>query len=395
MIYLKTIIYVLFFLLIVNSPFFVSYYNIKYYNLIFIILPILGIIFSYLFFKMIGIKRFNPLIFRLKLNSNVALFIASFCTILVLQKFDINKFISGNITDIRDDFNQFEVSTIDQILPILLVYPLVYILWLFAVPNVKKNWKFYAIILCLMIFGISSGGRAFIFIFILSYFFIAKPKLYSYKNLLVFISFVSLFGFITLGRVNKDLEFDTATYIEASAPVMFNEYLKGEEINGNISNIIIQTVFYFGHSIPAFCNKVDNLDIQILPRSIFGLQPFIERQLIRTGLVETDQTKSYMEMLGLAKKSNFFEQSWSTSFLDVYFHEGVIFSIIFFILIALIFYQTNLNLEKTNSVKYKIITGFNVVFIITFFLTPVFMDTTWFFSFILIYLSKNELKISE
>lgn len=389
MIYLKTIIYVLLLVSIFNSPLFVSYYNIKYFNLVFIYLPIIGIISSYFFFKVIGIRRFNPQVVRFKLNSNLALIIATFCVILVLQKFDINKFISADITDVRDNFTQFEVSIVEQLLPILLVYPLACILRWFALPKVKRDWRFYAIIICLLIYGISSGGRGFIFFFVLSYLFIASPKLLTYRTLLFIISFVSLFVFITLGRVSKDLEFDSARYFESSGPLVFNQWLKHESVGSDVRNFIVPTLFYFGHSVPAFCNKIENLEFTIIPKSVLGLQPFVERQLIRVGVLRHDQGKRYSELIGLANGSGFFEVSWSTTFLDVYFHEGVIFSGVFFLFVAFIFYQSNLNLVKLRTVKFKVITGLNVIFIITFFLSPIFMDTTWFLVYLLFWFSSD------
>ena len=169
MIYLKTILYVLLFLLIANSPIFVTYYNIKYDNLVLIIVPIIGIIFLYSLLKYSGVKRFNPVLFKLNLNTNHALFIALLCNILVILKFDISKFISGDIYSIRSDFNQFNVGTMDQILPVLMVYPAIYVLWVFGVSKIKKNWKFYSVVFCLILYGLSTGGRAFIFIFLTLY----------------------------------------------------------------------------------------------------------------------------------------------------------------------------------------------------------------------------------
>jgi hypothetical protein len=395
MIYLKTIFYVLLFLLIVNSPIFVSYYDIKYYNLVLIILPIIGIIFFYILFKGIGVKKLNPNLFKLNLNPNYALFIALFCNILILRTFDLNDFIVGNIYEIREENNKFDIDVLGQILPLLLVYPALYVVWQFGKTMPKLNWKFFAILFCLVLYGISSGGRAYVFTTLLLYFFIAKPKILSFKYVPFIASVLILFAFITIGRIDKDLEFDSATYIEASAPIEFNQWLKDEEIDQNARNFVVQTVFYFGHSLPAFCNKVDNLDIELFPRSLLGLQPFVERQFIRIGLLGHDQQQRYLELTGLAKRSGFFESSWSTTFLDVYFQEGVIFSILFFLFIAIVFYQTNLNLVKSKTVKFKVITGFNVVFIISFFLTPIFMDTTWFFTYIVLWFSSNKDLISS
>lgn len=390
MIYLKTILYITLFLLIINSSFFITYHNINYYNLVFIIMPILAIFIFYNIFRGLGVRKYNPKLYSLHLNSNIALIISLICNVLVLGKFDVNKFLIGNVEDIRSDFNQFDVSILDQMLPILLVYPSAYVMFVFGSKKSEKDWKFFLIVFCVILFGLSSGGRAFVFIFLLLYLFIAKPKISTFKNYIFGAIAIFLFSFITIGRINKDLEFDSATYIEASASLEFNKRFNDENLNSNFRNLVVQTVFYFGHSVPAFCNKVENLEIEVLPRSIFGLQPFIERQLIRVGILNHNQNKRYLEMLSLAKGSGFFEESWSTAFLDVYFQEGIIFSILFFLLISFIFYQTNLNLIKTDSLKHRVLTGFHIVFIISFFLTPVFMDTTWFFTYVVFFFCNDK-----
>jgi len=395
MIYLKTIIYVLLFLLIVNSPIFVTYYNIKYNNLVLIIAPIIGIVLLYSFMNYFGLRRINPNIVKLNLNPNYALFIAVSCNILILRTFDLNNFIKGNIYEIREINNNFNIDVLGQILPLLLVYPAIYVVWQFGKSMTNLNWKFFTILLCLVFYGISSGGRAFIFTTLLLYIFVAKPKIFSIKYVPFIAIVLVLFAFITNGRLNKDLEFDSSKYFEAVAPLEFNQWLKDENIDPNARNFVLQTVFYLGHSLPAFCNKVDNLDIELFPRSLVGLQPFVERQFIRIGILGHDQQQRYLELIALADRSGFFKSSWSTTFLDVYFQEGIIFSILFFLLIAIIFYQTNLNYLKSKQVKFKVITGFNIVFIVSFFLAPIFMDTTWFFTYILLWLSSNEELISS
>ena len=395
MIYLKTIIYVSLFLLIINLPIFVTYNNIKYDNLLLIIGPIVGIIFFYTLMSCFGVKRFNPNFFNLNPNANYALFIGIICNTVILRNFDINNFIGGNIDLIRIENNEFDVDLLGQFLPLLLVYPALYIVWTFGKEKFKLDWKFFAILFCLVLFGISSGGRAYIFTTLLLYLFIAKPKIWSIKYIPLVAIVLYLFYFITIGRINKDLEFDSAAYFEVSANVEYSKWLKDESLDSDIRNFVVQTVFYFGHSIPAFCNKVAYLDIEVFPRSILGLQPFVERQFIRFGILGHDQQKRYSEITGLANRSGFFEHSWSTTFLDVYFHEGIIFSVLFFSLLAILFYQTTINLKFSNSLKFKVINGFNIVFIITFFLTPIFMDTTWFFTYVLLWCNGNRAYINS
>jgi hypothetical protein len=170
----------------------------------------------------------------------------------------------------------------------------------------------------------------------------------------------------------------------------YSDYLKDDRINPELRDFVVEIVFYFGQSVPAFCNKVENLEFTLMPRSVIGLQPFLERQLIRIGIIQHDQNERYLELINLSNNSGFFANSWSTAFLDVYFHEGVFFAILFFVMVALILFFTEKNLIATNSVKYKVLTGFNVVFIITFFLTPAFMDTTCFFTYALILFCNND-----
>ena len=389
MIYLKTICYISFFLVVINSPIFVNYYDIEYFNLLFIALPIVGIIFFYNVFRFTTIRRLNPKLFHLYLNSNLALIIAVICNVLVLKKFDLMSFLIGNIAEIRDGFNDFNVSLSDQLLPVLLVYPFSYVIFAFVSDKIKKDWKFYLIVVFIILFGLSTGGRAFVFIFLLLYLFIAKPKIFSIKYLPFIAGALFLFAFITIGRINKDLSFNKVSYFEASAPLEFSDYLKNDKINPEVRDFIVEIVFYFGQSTPAFCNKVANLEFTLLPRSIWGLQPFVERQLIRFGILQHDQNVRYLEILKLSNNSGFFETSWSTTFLDVYFHEGIIFSFLFFLMVAVILFFTQRNLIATNEYKFKIITGFNIVFIITFFLTPAFMDTTCFFSYVLFFFCNN------
>jgi hypothetical protein len=390
MIYLKTIFYISFFLLFINSPIFVNYYDIKYFNLLLMILPIIGIIFFYNIFRFTTKRRINPKLFNLYLNSNLALLIAVICNVMVLKRFDLMSFLIGNIAEIRDDFNEFNVSITDQLLPILLVYPFSYVMWAFVSNKIKKDWKFYTIVFFIILFGLSTGGRAFIFIFLLLYIFIARPKIFSVKYLPFVAGALFLFAFITIGRINKNLSFNKVSYFEASAPLIFSEYLKDDNINTEVRDFVVEIVFYFGQSTPAFCNKVENLEFTLLPRSVWGLQPFVERQLIRFGVLQHDQNTRYLEMLKLSNNTGFFATSWSTTFLDVYFHEGIIFSGLFFLMVAVILFFIQRNLIATNEIKFRILTGFNVVFIITFFLSPAFMDTTCFFSYALFFFCNNK-----
>lgn len=390
MIYLKTIFYISVFLLFINSPIFVNYYGIHYDNLLLIIFPILAIIVLYNYFQFTIKRRINPKLYKLYFNSNLALFIGLVCNVLVLQKFDLANFLLGNIAEIRSGFNEFNVGLMDQLLPVFLVYPFLYVIWAFGNKAIKKDWKFYLIVFFIVLFGLSSGGRAFIFIFLILYLSIARPKLLSVRYLPFVLGSIFLFAFITIGRITKDYDFNKTNYFEATAPLVFSDYLKDDRINPELRDFTVEIVFYFGQSVPGFCNKVENLQFTLFPRSVWGLQPFVERQLIRIGVVRHDQSVRYTEMLNLSNNSGFFANSWSTTFLDVYFQEGILFSILFFIMVALLLFFTEKNFIATHSVKYKILTGFNVVFIITFFLSPAFMDTTCFFAYILILFCSND-----
>ena len=108
MIYLKTILFISIFLLLINSPIFVNYYNIKSINLLLIILPIIGIFLIYNYFRFTVKRRINPKLYKLYFNSNIALFIVLICNVLVFRKFNLASFLLGNITEIRDEFNEYK-----------------------------------------------------------------------------------------------------------------------------------------------------------------------------------------------------------------------------------------------------------------------------------------------
>ena len=176
--------------------------------------------------------------------------------------------------------------------------------------------------------------------------------------------------------------------MEAGAPLKFNKILKDRSEFPIVKDIIVEFVFYFGQGIPAFCNKFDNLEMTILPRSILGIQPFVERQAMRLGLINHTQKESYDKITNLSKGSGFFKMSWSTGFLDVYYHEGILFSFFFFIIVAIVLFIIHRNLINTNEPKYQILTAFNLLFIVTIFMTPAFMETVAFFAYITIFFTK-------
>jgi len=153
-----------------------------------------------------------------------------------------------------------------------------------------------------------------------------------------------------------------------------------------LQDVGLEVSFYFGHVIPSFCSKFDNLDLKIFPPYIFGMQPFIERQLYKVGIINYSQDDRYDKIQSLCLGTVFFPGTWSTGFLDIYFNLGIICSALFFILITFILFMCNKNLKRYRT-KYKILTAFNILFIITMFMAPVFFDTMVFFSYVLILVS--------
>jgi len=306
---------------------------------------------------------------------------------IVAMSFDINEFILGNISSIRGDFILRKVTFFEQITPLLLIYPFIYISYKFLKETSKFSFVDYTILFLLVFFGLSSGGRAFIFEILLLFVFINKPNVFTMKFIFGYIIVSSLFAFITIGRFSN-IDSYKVKILEAGAPLKFNEFLKDRSEYPIIKDIIVEFVFYFGQGIPAFCNKFDNLRMTILPHSFWGIQPFVERQLIRWGILNYSQEATYDELTNLSNGSGFFKVSWSTGFLDIYFHEGIIFSFFFFILVSVILFITHLNLIRKNEPKYQVLTGFNLLFIVTMFMTPAFMETVAFFSYVTIFLTK-------
>lgn len=386
MIYLKAILLITLTTLFLNSPLFLTYYGVHYGNLIYIIGPIVGIAGVIMLLNLTTFRRFNPCIAKVFLSENTAMLLAFISAAIMARNFDFNSFLVGDINTIRHAYINRDVQLVDQLVPLILVYPFSYISYKFLKTSTPMNLKSMVIILFMVFYGLSTGGRAFIFQIVLLFLFIARPKIFSFKNLIIFVVGIALFSFISLGRNSSEI--NVPVLLEASVPIKFSKFIKDKSEYPELKDLLATTTLYFGAGVPAFCNKFENLELQILPRSVWGLQPFIERQLMRVGFINHTQEESYSEILNLSKGSGFFRLSWSTGFLDIYFYEGIIMSLAFFIMVAFILFNTQRNLLRTRAPKYEVLTAYNLLFILTIFMTPSYSETTAFFSYVFIYLTQ-------
>ncbi len=386
MIYLKAILLIALMTLFLNSQLFLTYYGVYYENLIFIIGPIIGIAVIIMFLNLTTYRRINPCIANVFLSENTALLLAFISAAIMARNFDFTSFINGDIDKIRHLYLYRDVHIIDQLVPLVIVYPFSYISYKFLKTSSPMSLKSISIVLLMVFYGLSTGGRAFIFQLVLLFLFIARPKIFSFKNLSIFIVGIALFSFISLGRNSSEI--NVPVLLEASVPIKFSKFIKDKTEYPELKDLLATTTLYFGAGVPAFCNKFENLELKILPRSVWGLQPFIERQLMRVGFISHTQEESYRKLLNLSKDSGFFRLSWSTGFLDIYYHEGIILSVVFFLVVALILFNTQRNLLRTRAPKYEVLTAYNLLFILTVFMTPAYSETTAFFSYVFIYFTQ-------
>ena len=172
-------------------------------------------------------------------------------------------------------------------------------------------------------------------------------------------------------------------------PIKISETLQSESGVNPIKELVMEVAFYFGHQIPAFCNKVNNVEWTFFPRYFWSIQPFIERQLSKIGILGYSQVERYETFLQLAENSGFFDTSWSTGFLDIYYNLGIIGTILFFMFFTRLLYNTQTAIEINESTeKYRMLHAINVLFIITMFMTPAFFDTTIFFTYFFVSISE-------
>jgi hypothetical protein len=390
MVYLKTIIIVSLVLALLLSGILMSYHDIKYENLWFIIIPILLVVAFYLLFTYQFRRGIDFRLYEIKLNFPLACIIMLVCIAIKAYYFNVNSLFEGNYAEIREDFleklDTKNVTALEQIVPLISIYPLTYLLFAIA-RNRGFNMEIIFLIFGLLFIGQTTGGRQIIFqLFILILSIKGFGLLRKPSSLLFLGVFVALAAIVTIGRyANPDV--DKAALLENITPVNINPFLKGDPKLQPAKDVVIEAGFYFGQSVPAFCNEIDNVDITILPTYVFGLQPFVERQLNKVGIAVEQQVR-WRRFLDLTNNTGFFPGTWATAFLDLYFNWGILGTILFCLITAFALYNCQYNLKIKREDKYAILHGFNILFIITTFMAPAFFDTTIIFSYLFIFFGK-------
>ncbi len=389
MIYLKTILSTLFITLLLASELFISYNNIQYSNIILIFFPIAFCIIVYLLLCYLNIKAVNLKFTTVKFNPAISVLLMILCVIFQMASFSLESFLELNFLEIRENFIERTPTLGEQLVPLFLVYPLIHFTLIFSKKEGYFNATSIFILIALMFIGFTTGGRQiFMQILLLMVFLKGKALVTNPRNILFISLFVLAASVVTIGRYEKE-NFDKVIFVETLMPANVNPILIKSNESEFYKDIFLEFSFYFGHQIPGFCNKVNNIDWQWLPKYLWAMQPFLERQLIKAGILNYSQEERYDNFKALADNTGFFDVSWSTGFLDIYYNLSIVGSILFFILVPLLLYNTEQSrLLKPDDVKYKILTAFNLLFIITFFMTPAFSDTTIFFSYLILYVIK-------
>lgn len=391
MIYLKLMLAILAVIYFLGGGFFMYYEDIAYENLIYIFIPVMYMVLLYLTFDLLKIKKLNFQFYALPINKVAALVLALLAVAIAIKNFDISTLFAGDYAEIRQGFlNKMEegdVGILEQLVPILSVYPLVYLMYhlqskqSFNVPSIL-------ILMSLLLIGQTTGGRQIIFqLLILLGFLLGRKFLKTKQGLIITIGFVLIGAWVTLGRFDNP-DVNKSQFIEALTPARYNDYLKDNSGNKALKDLIIESSFYFSQSVPAFCNEFNNIELSFFPKYPLAMQPFLERQLYKIGIGSVSQTDRFNSFLDLTDNSGFFPGTWGTGFLDVYFNLGILGGIIFFTIISFILYQVNANTHTEHKNKYRILTSFHGLFIITTFMAPAIFDTLIFFSYITIYFSK-------
>lgn len=389
MIYLKAILSTLFITLVLASDFFISYNNIDYKNIYLIFCPILFCIIAYLLACYFNIKPIDFNFIEIKFHPFISVILMLLCITFQMTSFDMESLLAMNFIEIRENFIDRKPSIGEQLVPLLLVYPLIHFTLLISKKQGYFNLLTSFILLGLIFIGFTTGGRQIFMQIILLLFFIKGKALLFNSRGIIFISlFVVAASLVTVGRYEKE-NFDKIFFVETLMPANVNPIMIKNSENEFYKDIFLEFSFYFGHQIPGFCNKVNNIDWQLMPKYVWAMQPFLERQLIKLGLLGYSQEERYENFKALADNTGFFDVSWSTGFLDIYYNLSILGSVLFFILVPLLLYNVEqCRIIEPENVKFKILTAFNLLFIITFFMTPAFSDTTIFFSYSILYVIK-------
>ncbi len=394
MIYLKTIILIFITIGLLISGIMMSYEDIKYWNTIYIVLPIALIILLYVFFELIIKKRVDITLYNISFNFGIALLFLFPAVLITFQNFDFNSLSQGDYAEIRavylDKLSEQDVSVFEQLVPLLTIYPLATLLYMVSKEK-SINYKMLIIIAALLFIGQKTGGRQIIFQLFVAILVIKNGRVFpkTYQSILFISLFVLLASIVTIGRFSNP-DVSKAQLLENITPAKISPFLKEKSDYPALQDLGIEIAFYFGQSIPAFCNEVVNVDITLLPKYFWGMQPFIERQLGKAGLLSVNQNDRYERFLLLTDNSGFFPGTWGTGFLDVYFNLGILGSLVFFTIVAFLLFSCERNLLHTGEPKFRILRGYNVLFIVTMFMAPAFFDTAIIFSYLFIYFNKAQ-----
>lgn len=389
-IYFKTFFWILIITFILYSGLLIGYYGVNYYNLLYIICPGIYMLLLFYSFDKLKVPAFNISFLKINFSFFVSYFLLALAVFFSLLNFNTDDLFALNFAEIRSEYIDRDVTVWEQLAPIFMIYPFCHFLFLVFRKESLLNIHIAAMLSGFLIIALTTGGRQIMFQILVLIFLIKGAgifkKLYVYIILGVFILLASL---VTLGR-NDHTDITKAQLLENVTPAIIHPVLKPPSNYPDIQEVALETSFYFGHQVPAFCAKIDNLKFTLFPRYSFAMQPFLERQLIRVGILNYTPQQRYDEILDLSDNTDFFRVSWSTGFLDIYFNLGIIGSFLFFSVTTWILYNNSKNLQQKREGKFVILKAMNILFIITMFMTPLFMDTTIFYSYLLIFLSKME-----
>jgi hypothetical protein len=394
MIYLKTIILIFITIGLLVSGVLMSYDGIKYWNTIYIFLPIMLIALLYIFFELVIKKRVDINLYNIKFHFGISLLFLIPSVLITLQNFDFNSLLQGDYAEIRavylDKLSGQEVSILEQVVPLLIIYPLAHLFYLVAQEN-GINYKMMVITASLLFIGQKTGGRQIIFQLFVAILVIKNGRIFpkTYQSVLFILFFILLASIVTIGRFSNP-DVSKAQLLENITPAKINPFLKEPSNYPELQDLGIEIAFYFGQSVPAFCNEISNVDIGIFPKYLWGMQPFLERQLGKIGLLGVNQNERYERFLSLTDNSGFFPGTWGTGFLDIYFNLGILGGLLFFAFVAFLLFTCERNLKYTGEHKFRILRGYHVLFIITMFMAPAFFDTAIIFSYLFIFFNKPQ-----
>ena len=392
MFYFKTIFFIGIAVAFLFSGIFIQYSGIHYENVLFIIVPVLYMFVIYNLFDLTATKPIDFNLYTHKLNFPLSLMLLTLAVAFSLLNLRIDDLLQLNFADIRSEYIERDITVSEQMVPLLMIYPFVHFTYLVSNKVSLTNLKIIALFLGLIIIALTTGGRQILFqIFVLTLLIKGRQiftKIYFIAFVFIFVLIASL---VTVGR-NDHTDISKAGFLENISPVEVQPFLKEESSFPKLQEVALETTYYFGHQVPAFCNKINNLHFSFFPEYMWGMQPFLERQFSKMGILNYSQQERFDRLLDLSDGSDFFRVSWSTGFLDIYFNLGIFGSFLFFSFTGWLLYNCSKNEADESGDKHRILRAYNILFIITMFMTPLFFDTTIIFSYIFIFFGNLQIK---